>query len=41
VGKVRFQGEVWNARASDPVSEGESVRITAIHGLELEVERQS
>jgi membrane-bound serine protease (ClpP class) len=40
VGRVRFQGEVWNARASDPVSEGESVRITAIHGLELEVERR-
>jgi membrane protein implicated in regulation of membrane protease activity len=40
LGKVRFQGEVWNARASDPVAEGESVRITAVHGLELEVERQ-
>jgi membrane-bound serine protease (ClpP class) len=39
VGKVRFQGEVWNARAGDPVGEGESVRITAVHGLELEVER--
>jgi membrane-bound serine protease (ClpP class) len=41
LGKVRFQGEVWNARASDPVSEGESVRITGLHGLELEVERES
>jgi membrane protein implicated in regulation of membrane protease activity len=41
VGKVRFQGEVWNARARDAVSEGESVRITAVHGLELEVERES
>lgn len=41
LGKVRFRGEVWNARASDPVSEGESVRITAVHGLELEVERKN
>jgi membrane-bound serine protease (ClpP class) len=41
LGKVRFQGEVWNARAGHPVSEGESVRITAVHGLELEVERES
>ena len=39
VGKVRFQGEVWNARASDPIPEGESVRITAVDGLTLVVER--
>ncbi len=39
VGRVRFQGEVWNARASDPIAEGESVRITAVHGLTLDVER--
>jgi membrane-bound serine protease (ClpP class) len=38
LGKVRFQGEVWNARASNPVPEGESVRITAVHGLTFEVE---
>lgn len=41
LGKVRFQGEVWNARASEPVPEGESVRITAVQGLTLEVERAS
>ena len=41
VGRVRFQGEVWNARASDPIAEGESVRITAVDGLTLEVERES
>jgi membrane-bound serine protease (ClpP class) len=39
VGRVRFQGEIWNGRASDPVAEGESVRITAVDGLTLEVER--
>jgi membrane protein implicated in regulation of membrane protease activity len=40
VGKVRFQGETWNARAADPpIAEGESVRITAVDGLKLDVER--
>ena len=40
VGRVRFQGEIWKAHASDPVSEGESVRITAVDGLTLHVERE-
>jgi len=39
VGRVRLDGEFWNARAAIPVREGETVRITAIHGLTLEVER--
>jgi membrane-bound serine protease (ClpP class) len=40
-GMVRFQGEVWNARASDPpIAEGESVRITAVDGLTLDVEHE-
>lgn len=38
-GRVRFQGEIWKARARDPVPEGDSVRITAVHGLTLDVER--
>ena len=38
VGRVRLDGEYWNARAQVPVSQGETVRITAIHGLTLEVE---
>jgi membrane-bound serine protease (ClpP class) len=41
VGRVRFQGGVWNARAEDPIAEGEQVRITGIHGLTLEVEPDS
>ena len=41
VGRVRFQGEVWKARASDPVPEGASVRITGVDGLTLDVERDS
>jgi membrane-bound serine protease (ClpP class) len=38
VGRVRLYGEFWNARASDPIPAGESVRITAVDGLTLEVE---
>jgi len=38
VGRVRLDGEYWNARARVPVSEGETVRIKAIDGLTLEVE---
>ena len=35
--KVRFEGERWRARAPEPVQPGEEVRITAVHGLTLEV----
>ena len=37
-GRVRFHGELWNARASEPVSEGERVRIMAVDGLTFDVE---
>jgi membrane-bound serine protease (ClpP class) len=37
-GRVRLDGEYWNARASVRVPEGETVRIAAIDGLTLEVE---
>jgi membrane-bound serine protease (ClpP class) len=37
-GRVRLDGEYWNARASVPVPEGARVRIAAIDGLTLEVE---
>jgi membrane-bound serine protease (ClpP class) len=37
-GRVRLDGEYWNARAEVPVSAGETVRIAAIDGLTLEVE---
>ena len=39
LGRVRLGGEYWNARAATPVREGETVRVTAIDGLTLEVER--
>lgn len=38
LGRVRLGGEFWNARAEVPVSAGETVRITAVEGLTLEVE---
>ena len=37
IGRVRLDGEHWNARARVPVREGETVRIEAIDGLTLEV----
>jgi membrane protein implicated in regulation of membrane protease activity len=37
-GKVKFRGEVWNARAVEPVAEGEAVTVTGTDRLTLEVE---
>lgn len=36
-GRVRLDGEYWNARSRVPVRAGEQVRIEAIDGLTLEV----
>ena len=36
-GHVRLMGERWNARASEPVSRGQTLRVTAVDGLTLEV----
>ncbi|HXZ80465.1 MAG TPA: nodulation protein NfeD [Terriglobales bacterium] len=38
-GKVFVHGELWNATASGTVEAGEQVRVRAIDGLRLEVER--
>ena len=38
LGRVRLNGEFWNARAARPVGAGQVVRITAIDGLTLVVE---
>jgi membrane-bound serine protease (ClpP class) len=40
VGQVRMLGELWRARCEEPVAAGEEVRITAVDGLTLDVERQ-
>ncbi len=39
LGRVRLLGELWNARARETIPEGDMVRITAVDGLTLEVER--
>ena len=41
MGQVRMQGALWRARCEEPVAAGEEVRITAVDGLTLDVERQS
>ncbi len=38
-GRVRVHGEIWNARGSGETA-GERVRVTAVDGLTLEVERE-
>jgi len=37
-GQIRVHGEIWRARTSGTVSEGDPVRVTAMHGLTLEIE---
>lgn len=37
-GAVRAHGEIWSARATQPVTKGQRLRITNIDGLILEVE---
>jgi len=37
-GRVRAHGEIWSARANQPVTAGETLRIKDIDGLILEVE---
>jgi membrane-bound serine protease (ClpP class) len=38
-GRVRVQGELWNARCPEGAARGERVRITGLDGLTLEVVR--
>jgi membrane-bound serine protease (ClpP class) len=40
-GRVRVQGEVWQARAAQPIGPGARVRVKAIEGLTLVVEPES
>jgi len=39
-GRVRIQGELWNARCPEGASRGERVRITGLDGLTLQVVRE-
>jgi membrane-bound serine protease (ClpP class) len=36
-GRVRVRGELWNARAPQPLGVGDVARVTAVDGLTLEV----
>lgn len=36
---VRSQGELWSARSADTLQDGETVRVTAVNGISLIVER--
>lgn len=40
-GKVKFRGEVWKARAAEPVPEGETVIVNGTDRLTLVVEPQA
>jgi membrane protein implicated in regulation of membrane protease activity len=39
-GRVRVQGELWNARCPEGAGRGDHVRITGLDGLTLEVVRE-
>jgi membrane-bound serine protease (ClpP class) len=36
-GRVRVRGELWNARAAQPMTAGEAAQVTAVDGLTLEI----
>jgi membrane-bound serine protease (ClpP class) len=38
-GRVRLRGELWKARASEPLEIGEAARVIEVDGLTLEVAR--
>jgi membrane-bound serine protease (ClpP class) len=38
-GKILVRGEIWNAHAETPVAQGERVRVKAVEGLTLLVEK--
>ncbi|HEY6638624.1 MAG TPA: NfeD family protein [Solirubrobacterales bacterium] len=38
-GRVRLRGEIWHARCPGGAGVGERVKVTAVGGLTLEVER--
>ena len=39
-GQVKVDGEIWEARSRSHVRPGDTVRVTAIDGLMLEVEKE-
>ena len=41
LGQIRVQGELWRARCAEGADAGEHVRVTALDGLTLQVERSA
>jgi membrane-bound serine protease (ClpP class) len=39
-GRVAIHGEIWQARAADPIAAGSTVRVTEVHGLTLTVREE-
>jgi len=39
-GKVFVQGEIWNGKSDEPISQGEKVIITAVEGLIVKVKKK-
>lgn len=39
-GRVRVHGEYWNARAGDPIADGERVRVVSVDGLTITVKKE-
>jgi membrane-bound serine protease (ClpP class) len=39
-GWARVQGETWRVKSSAPLKAGERVKVSAVDGLVLQVERQ-
>jgi membrane-bound serine protease (ClpP class) len=40
-GRVVTHGEIWRARAAEPIAEGETIRVTEVDGLTLTVRREA
>jgi membrane-bound serine protease (ClpP class) len=38
-GRVKVRGELWNARAAEPLGAGESATVTGVDGLTLAIAR--
>jgi membrane-bound serine protease (ClpP class) len=39
VGRVRTHGEIWTARAEEPIAEGDTVAVVRVDGLTLTVRK--
>ena len=40
-GRAKLRGEIWNARCADGAASGEMLRVAAVEGLTLVLERES